>query len=174
MMTVNIKQRLLTFVSVVSFLILPGIVNAASYTTTDNLFENSYTNNLIDMAQTQVDNISNKKYVIFQTNSYDYYMVTADKKNVTVNNNTITMNNAKIIRVLRTQNGYNYVYNYSTIEENSTTIYVNNIVVSNVDTSRSVSSQRYENYRQNNYNTWLLVFILGLVFAIFLTKERSY
>ena len=155
-------QKLLIFAS---FLFFPFVVNASTYTTTDNLFENSYTNNLIDMA--------NKKYAIIQIN-YDYYMITADKKDITINNNVITMNNTKIIRVIRTQNGYNYFYDYSTIEENTTTIYVNNIIVSNIDTSKSVSSTRYENYKQNYHNTWLLVFILGLVFAIFLTKERSY
>ena len=170
--TISINHLLLMFV--VSILLLPSIVYASTYTTTDNLFENSYTNNLIDMAQTQVDNISNKKYVIIQINTYDYYMITSNKNDVSVNNNTITMKNTKIIRCIRTQNGYNYVYNYSTIEENSTTIYANNIIVSNIDTSRSVSSSRFENYRQNNYNTMLLVFILGLIFAIFLTKERSY
>lgn len=167
------KHKLLVFV-VSSFFIFPLFVSASSYTTTDNLFENTYTNNLIDMAETQVFNISNKKYVIFQTNSYDYYMVTANKNDVSVNGTTITMNNTKIIRVLRTQNGYNYVYNYSTIEENSTTIYANHIIVSNIDTSHSVSSSRFENYKNNYHVTWLLVFILGLVFAIFLTKERSY
>lgn len=158
---------------IVSILTLPCIVKASSYTTTDNLFENSYTNNLIDMAQTQVDNIANKKYAIIQIN-YDYYMIMANKKDVSVNNNTIIMNNTKIIRVLRTQNGYNYVYNYSTIEESSTTIYANNIIVSNIDTSRSVSSSRFDNYKQNKYTTMILTFLLGLVFAIFLTKERSY
>lgn len=172
-MTVNIKQKLLTFVSVISFLIVPGIVKADTYTTTDNLFENNYTNNLIDMAQTQVDNLSNKKYAIIQIN-YDYYMITADKKDVTVSNNTITMNNTKIIRAIRTQSGYNSYYDYSTRQESTTVIYANNIIVSNIDTSRSVSSSRFDNYKQNNYTTWLLVFILGLVFAIFLTKERFY
>lgn len=145
--------------------------HAATYTTTDNLFENSYTNNLIDMAMTQVDNISTKKYVIFQIN-YDYYLVASDA--FTVTSNRITMNNTKIIRVLRVQNGYNYTYEYSTIEESSTTINVNNIVISNIDTSRSVSSSRFDNYINNKNTKYLLMFILGLVFAIFLTKERNY
>ncbi len=170
---INIKQKLLVLLVSVNFLILPSIVKADTYTTTENLFENNITNNLIDMSQTQVDHIANKKYALIQIN-YDYYMITADKKDVSVNNNTITMKNTKIIRCLRTQSGYNYYYNYSTKEENSTTIYVNNIIVSNIDTSNSVSSKRFEDYKQNHYSTWLLVFILGLVFAIFLTKERSY
>lgn len=162
-------QKLLMFVSLL--VLLPSVVNASTYTTTTDLFESSYTNNLIDMSQTQVDNISNKKYAIIRIND-DYYMITS--KEVSVNNNVITFNNSKIIRCLRTQNGYNYYYDYSTIEETSTTIYVNNIIVSNIDTKKSVSSSRFEDYRQKQYNTWLLMFILGIVFAIFLTKERSY
>ncbi len=173
MMKVHIKQKLLMFVSVISFLIMPGIVNASTYTTTENLFENSYTNNLIDMSQTQVKNISNKKYAIIRIND-DYYMVTASDKDVSVNNQVITMNNTKIISAIRTQSGYNYYYDYSTKEESSTTLYINNIIVSNIDTTKSVSSSRFDDYKQNYHNTWLLVFILGLVFAIFLTKERSY
>ena len=39
-------------------------VNASTYTTNNNLFENSYTNNLIDMAQTQIENINNMKFTI--------------------------------------------------------------------------------------------------------------
>lgn len=169
---INTKQQLLTFVFVSSLILFPNIVKADSYTTTDNLFENNYTNNLIDMSQTQVDHITNKKYVIIQVN-YDYYMITADKKNVFISGNTITMKNTKIIRCKRSQSGYNTYYDYSTSEENTTTIYANNIIVSNIDTSKSVSSQRFEDYKQDYYSTWLLVFILGLVFAIFLTKERS-
>lgn len=152
---------------------LPTFVKAETYITTENLFENSYTNNLIDMAQTQIKNISNKKYAIIQIN-YDYYLISAEAKDVTSNKNVITLNNTSIISCIRTQNGYNYYYDYAFREESSTTIYANNIIVSNIDTTKSVSSQRFDNYKQNNYVVWLLTFILGLIFAIFLTKERSY
>lgn len=151
------------------FLIMPGIVKASSYTTTTDLFENSYTNNLIDMAQSQIENFSSKKYAIIRIDD-NYYIITAISKDVTVNNTTITMNNTKIISAVRNQSGYNSYYTYSTKEESSTTINANNIIVSNIDTSRSISGKRFEDYRNNFYGTWLLVFILGLVFAIFLTK----
>lgn len=168
------KNNILILVVVFNFLILtPVIVKADNYYTTTDLFENSYTNNLIDMAQTQISNISIKKYAIIRVND-DYYMITADKKDVSVNSNVITMNNTKIIRCIRTQNGYNYYYDYSTKEETSTTIYVNNIIVSNIDTSKSISGKRYEDYKQNYNSTMPLIFILGLLFAIFITKERSY
>lgn len=170
---IKIKQKLLILLVGINFLVLPNIVNADSYSTTTDLFENSYTNNLIDMSQTQIDNISNKKYAIIQID-YDYYMFISKKEDVSVSGNTITMKNTSIIRCRRTQSGYSSYYDYSTKNESTTTIYANDIIVSNIDTSNSVSGKRFEDYRQNNYNTWLLVFILGLVFAIFLTKERSY
>lgn len=166
------KKRILILIVSIS-LLLPSIVKADTYTTTDNLFENNTTNNLIDMAQTQIDNFPNKKYAIVQID-YNYYLIAADKKDVSKSGSTITMKNTEIIRCIRTQSGYNTYYDYSTKNETNTTIYVNNIIVSNIDTSNSVSSKRYEEYKGNYHNTWLLVFILGLTFAIFLTKERNY
>ena len=49
-------------------------VSASSYTTDTNLFENSYSNNLIDMAQSNIDNFYTKDFVIFQ-NGYNYYII---------------------------------------------------------------------------------------------------
>lgn len=154
-------------------LLLPGIANASTLSTTDNLFENTYSNNLIDMAQTQIDNVSNKKYAIIQVNN-DYYFISAKKEDVTVKGYIITMNNTKIIKAIRNQSNYNYFYEYSTVNEGTTTIYVNNIIISNIDTSKSISSKRFEDYLSNKNTIFLLIFILGLVFAIFLTKERKY
>lgn len=155
-------------------MLFPGVVNASTYTTTDNLFENSYTNNLIDMAQTQIENFTTKKYAIIQVNTYDYYLISANEKDVTVNGSKITMKNTSIIRVLRIQNGYNYYYDYSTLTESSTIINVNNIIVSNINTAKSVSSKRFDDYLSNKNEKMLLMFILGLLFAIFVTKERNY
>ena len=163
------KKYLLMFF----ILMCPFVVKAATYTTTNDLFENSYTNNLTDMAQTQVDNITTKKYVFFQLNN-DYYLVTASNKDTTVSGNRIVMNNSNIIRVQRLQNGYNYYYEYSSLNENSTTINFSHIIISNVNTSRSISSSRLNNYITNRNTIYLLTFILGLIFALFLTKERSY
>ena len=151
------------FIILASLFLIPEFVFADSYTTTDNLFENSYTNNLID----------NKKYAIIQVN-YDYYLIATDSKDVSTSGNTITMKNTDIVRVIRSQSGYNYTYTYSTKSESSTTIHANHMIVSNVDISNSVSSKRYDEYRGSFYNIWLLVIILGLLFALFLTKERSY
>ena len=161
------------FIIAFLLLLMPGTVKASSYTTTENLFENTYTNNLIDMAQSQIDNITNKSYAIIQVN-YDYYFIAADKKDVTVSGSTLVMGNTTIIRAIRNQSSYSSYYTYDTLNEANTTIYANNIIVSNIDTSKSVSSKRFIDYLTNKNTQILLMFILGLVFAIFLTKERNY
>ncbi len=153
--------------------LLPGAVNAGTYSTTDNLFENSYTNNLIDMAQSQIENIINKKYAIIQVN-YDYYFISAKNEDVIVNGYNITLNDTKIIRAIRNQSNYNTFYTYDIINEPKTTIYANNIIVSNINTSKSVKSKRFDDYSSNRHIVILLMFLLGVCFAIFITKERKY
>ncbi len=148
-------------------------VDAATYTCDTNLFENSYTNNLIDMAESQIDNFNNKSYIIFQ-NSYNYYLVSSDNDDVTVSGNRVTLSDSSIVRALRVQDGYNYFYQYSSLNESSTTININSIVVSNIDTSHSVRSKRFSDYVYNHNMTNIGIFVLGLIFAIFVTKERSY
>lgn len=147
------------------------ITNAETYTTNNNLFENTYTNNLIDMGQTQIENFNSKKYAIIQIDN-SYYLIAS--KEIEVSGNKITMNKTKIIQAIRIQENYNYYYEYTTKEEEQTIINVNNIIVSNIDTSKSVSSKRYEDYKQNINIKNIGIFILGIVFAIFLTKERNY
>lgn len=153
--------------------LLPGAVSAGTYSTTDNLFENSYTNNLIDMAQSQIENIINKKYAIIQVN-YDYYFISAKNEDVIVNGYNITLNDTKIIRAIRNQSNYNTFYTYDIINEPKTTIYANNIIVSNINTSKSVKSKRFDDYSSNRHIVILLMFLLGVCFAIFITKERKY
>lgn len=159
--------------AILLLLLLPSVVNASTYTPTNDLFENSYAINLIDMAQTQIDNFTTKKYVIFQID-YNYYLVSAKNNDVTVNGNTINMKNTTIIRSIRNQSGYNAYYTYDTINESNTTVYSTNIIVSNINTLKSISSKRFDDYLSNKNIKMLLMFILGLVFALFLTKERNY
>ena len=156
-----------------TFISFNATVNAASYSSDTNLFENSYTNNLIDMAESQIDNFNNKSFIVFQS-SYNYYLVASDKDKVTVNNNRAILTDSSIVRAIRVQDGYNYFYQYSTINESSTTININSIVVSNIDTSHSVKSKRFSDYSYNHNMTNIGIFVLGLMFAIFVTKERSY
>lgn len=148
-----------------------SIVKAQTYNSNTNLFENSYTNNLIDMAQSQIENFNNLNYIIIQ-NENNYYLIAS--KEIEITNNRITMNNTSIIQAIRTQNGYNYIYEYNYLTENQTIVNVNNIVVSNIKTNKSVSSKRYEDYKYYNTIKNIGIFVLGIVFAIFITKERNY
>lgn len=147
------------------------ITKASTYTPDTDLFENTYTNNLIDMAYSQIDNFSSKVYAILRV-SDNYYLISSEE--ALVNGNQITMNNTVIIQAIRTQENYSYYYTYNTIQENETIINVNNIIVSNIETSKSVSSKRYDEYKHNVNITNIGIFVLGLLFAIFVTKERSY
>lgn len=145
-------------------------VSASSYTSSTNLFENSYSNNLVDMANTQIDNFINKKFVIFQ-NEYTYYLVASD--DYSISGNYITFNNSTIIRAYRPSGSYSS-YEYSTFTEPSTTIYSDYVVISNTEFNRAISSKRFDEYRTDKYTITLLMFLLGLAFAIFLTKERKF
>lgn len=142
-------------------------VSANTYSPTDNLFENSYTNNLIDMAVTQIPNFLTKDYVIFVSDN-SYYLVSGIYDD---NSNPIHFTDTTIIRAYR-YNNYNYTY--ETFTESSTYVYRNNILTGNINGNNIVSSSRFNNYLSNHHLKIIGVFILGLVFAIFVTKERRY
>lgn len=146
-------------------------VNAATYTPTDNLFESTQSNYLIQMANSQIDNFTNLDYVIFQVDN-NYYLV-AGKEGI-VNNNTINFNQSTIISAIRNSSSYYNYYNYNIFEENSTTINLDYVVLSNVDSNKSVSSSLFEEYRFRVDLVNIGIFILGLCFAIFVTKERRF
>ena len=80
-------------------------VSADSYQSNTNLSENNYSNTLIDMANSQIDNFLYKNYVIVQYD-YDYILISSD--NYSLNNNVISMENTSIIRATRVLSGYNY------------------------------------------------------------------
>ena len=144
-------------------------VSASTYSSNTNLFEGTYSNNLIDMAKTQVDNFIDKKFIIIQYDQ-NYYLVTADE--FVVDGNTITFINSTIFSAVRYSSGYNIYYEYSSFKEANTIVYANNICISNLDFPRAVSSSRFEKYQTDSYTIRVLMFLLGGVFAIFLTKER--
>lgn len=146
-------------------------VNAATYTPTDNLFESTQSNYLIQMANSQIDNFTSLDYVIFKVDN-NYYLV-AGKEGI-VNNNTINFNQSTIISAIRNSSSYYNYYNYNIFEENSTTINLDYVVLSNVDSNKSVSSSLFEEYRFRVDLFNIGIFILGLCFAIFVTKERRY
>lgn len=146
-------------------------VSASTYTPTDNLFENMQSNYLISMAYNQIDNFTSLDYVVFQVDN-NYYLV-AGKEGI-VNNNTINFNQSTVISAVRTQSSYYGNYVYSTFSENSTTVNLNTIVISNIKEDHTVTSELFEDYRFQVDIRNVSIFILGLCFAIFLTKERRY
>ena len=165
------KVKIILFI--LSFMFLPLMVNASTYLTTNDLFETSYSNNLIDMANTQIENFTSKNYAIIQID-YNYYLISANKKDVSVSGNVISMENTVIISAIRNQSGYNTYYSYNTSNEAKTIIYANNIIVSNIETPKSISSKRYHDYMYDKNFIYMLIFILAITFATFLTKERNY
>lgn len=146
-------------------------VSASTYTPTDNLFENTQSNYLISMAYNQIDNFTSLDYVVFQVDN-NYYLVAG--KDAIVNNNTINFNQSTVISAVRTQSSYYGNYVYSTSTENSTTVNLTTVVISNIKEDYTVTSQVFEDYRFQVDIRNVSIFILGLCFAIFLTKERRY
>lgn len=147
-------------------------VSAATYTPTANLFENSQTNYLFSLANSQVDNLYTKKYVAFQIDN-NYYLVVADS--ATISANTITFDNSIIFSSIRDSTGsYSYQYSYSTFKESNTIVQANYIVVSNLNFSKSSSSSVFDELKHKKELINIGIFVLGLCFALFVTKERRY
>ena len=167
------KINFVIFATLVAIITITN-VSALSYSSNTNLFENSYTNNLIDMANNQVNNFQNKYYVLFEFD-YNYYLIVSNSKDYSFNNNNLTLNDTIVFSALRSNSGYNYVYNYSVSIENQSSISVNDIVISNIPViTNSVSSKRYSEYSFYTNLKYIGILLIGLTFAIFLTKERSY
>lgn len=166
-------KKKINYIIIFVFSMFLGIlsVNASTYTPTTNLFEGTYSNNLIDMSQSQVDNFMTKKFVLFQVD-YNYYLVVGDE--YTINGNSITFTDAKVFSAVRTNSSYNSTYEYSSHNESSTTINSSYVVISNTEFSKSITSKRFNDYRNDYYTVALLTLIGGLVFAIFVTKERRF
>lgn len=152
-------------------LILNEKVYAGTYTPTNNLFSSTQSDNLLDMANSQIDNFYNKKFVIFQIDN-NYYLVTGD--DYTYTETSITFTDATIISATRYEGGYYSNYNYSTFTEASTRINLNYIVISNIKSNKSVNSDKFNEFQFQKHMINIGIFVLGLCFAIFITKERRY
>lgn len=147
-------------------------VSAASYMPSENLFENTQSNYLFYFANSQIDNFTSKKYVAFKIDN-NYYLVSSDS--VSLSNNTLTFDNSTVISAVRESSGsYSYQYSYYTTEEEKTTVGLNFVVLSNIDTSKSASSTLFDDFKFKKDLINIGIFVLGLCFAIFLTKERRY
>lgn len=147
-------------------------VSASTYTNTTNLFENTQTNYLFAMANSQIDNFYTKKFVAFQSDN-NYYLVVADS--ATISANTITFDNSIIFSSIRDSTGsYSYQYSYSIFKESNTIVQANYIVVSNLNFSKSSSSSVFDELKHKKELINIGIFVLGLCFALFVTKERRY
>lgn len=152
-------------------LFLMKSVNASTYTPTSNLLsQNNYVTSLIDMAYNDSSNFLTKKFAIFQID-YDYYLVFSD--NISILNNSITFNNSVIYLAHRSNESYNY-YTFSKFNETNTTVNLSYIVFSNVKASNTINSSYFSDYKFNYNIINLGIFVLALLFAIFVTKERSF
>lgn len=157
-------------ISIMGVILLSEKVNAQTYTPTTNLFENTQTNYLLYMANSQVANFTGKDYVAFQID-YNYYLVVGDYNSVS--NNNLILDNCTIFSATRETSGtYNYNYVYNKSEESSTAIYLNYNIVSNINTSKSSSSPTFEDLKYQNECIVIFIFVLGLLFAVFLLNGR--
>lgn len=156
---------------IIMFFIFSGNVSASSYNPTQNLLSSTQSDYLIDLAYNQIEDFYNSKFVIFQIDN-NYYLVSSN--DYSVSNSYIDFNNSVIISAVRDGGNYGYSYSYNLYNESSTRVYLNYIVISNIKTNKSIYSDKFNqyNFRKNVLN--IFVFILGLCFAIFLTKERRY
>lgn len=153
-----------------SFIFLPNL-NASTYVPTDNLFSNSQSDNLIRMANSQIPDFISNYYIVFQIDD-NYYLVTSD--NYTLNTNSITLSDTTIISAIRETSSYYGYYSYNRTNEDTTTINLDYIVISNIDTNKSVSSELFNDLKFQTEITIVIIFILGLIFAIFLLRDRRY
>lgn len=164
------KYLLCLFLILFSFIFLPNL-NASTYVPTDNLFENTQSNNLIRMGSSQIRDFLTNYYIVFQVDD-NYYLVSSD--NYTLNSNSITLTDTTIISAIRGTSSYYGYYSYITINEDTTTINLDYIVISNIDTNKSVSSELFNDLKFQTEIIILITFILGLIFAIFLLRDRRY
>lgn len=165
-------KKFICFAILLSLFIFMPKAKASSYTPSQNLYDSTQANYLVSMAYNQVKSFTSQSYVVFQLDN-DYYLVTS--KDVTISNNKVTFSNSTIIRAIRNTSGsyYNY-YSYSTTTETSTTINLSYVVLSNLKISNTIQSSIFEDYKFHTDLRNIGIFVLGLCFALFLTKERRF
>ena len=166
------RNKFFIVFAILCCLFLMKSVNASTYTPTSNLLsQNNYVTTLIDMAYNDSSNFLTKKFAIFQID-YDYYLVFSD--NISFLNNSITFNNSTIYLAHRSNESYNYYYTFSKFNESDTTVNLSYIVFSNVNATNTINSSYFSDYKFNYNIINLGIFVLALLFAIFVTKERSF
>lgn len=146
-------------------------VSATTYTPTDDLFDSTQSDYLIRMANSQIDNFTNLNYIIFQVED-NYYLVAG--KDIQINSGNVTFTNSIVISAIRNSSSYYGYYSYNISEETTTTVNFSKFFISNIDTDKSISSELFNDFQFKMNMINIGIFILGLCFAIFVTKERRY
>lgn len=146
-------------------------VSATTYTPTDDLFDSTQSNYLIRMANSQIDNFTNLNYIIFQVED-NYYLVAGN--DIQINSGNVTFTNSIVISAIRNSSSYYGYYSYNTSEESTTTVNFSKFFISNIDTDKSISSELFNDFQFKMNMINIGIFVLGLCFAIFVTKERRY
>ena len=165
-------MKKISFIAVVISIFFFTNVKASVLTPTQNLYEATQANYLINMAYSQVNNFTNQKFVVFQIDN-DYYLVTA--KEASIDNGVVVFSNSTIIHAVRnTSSGYYNYYSYLVTSESSTSVSLNYVVISNISMQNSMSSSVFDDLKYHKDMRNIFIFVLGLCFAIFLTKERRF
>lgn len=146
-------------------------VSATTYTPTDDLFDSTQSDYLIRMANSQIDNFTNLNYIIFQVDD-NYYLVAG--KDIQINSGNVTFTNSIVISAIRNSSSYYGYYSYNISEESTTTVNFSKFFISNIDTDKSISSELFNDFQFKMNMVNIGIFVLGLCFAIFVTKERRY
>lgn len=146
-------------------------VSATTYTPTDDLFDSTQSDYLIRMANSQIDNFTNLNYIIFQVED-NYYLVAG--KDIQINSGNVTFTNSIVISAIRNSSSYYGYYSYNIFEETTITVNFSKFFISNIDTDKSISSELFNDFQFKMNMINIGIFILGLCFAIFVTKERRY
>lgn len=153
-------------------LILSAMMVLSVVGSNQDIFESTTTTNLLSYAENNIENFSQKNYIIVE-NDYNYYLISFKDYDLSNNDSTITMYNTDILSYIRVGSGYGYTYNLTQNSEESTTYNMNNLYLSNLDLRKSSKPLNFENYKNSHSILKLLIFILGLIFALFLTRERT-
>ncbi len=144
-------------------------VNAQSYTNTANTFDSSTTQQLYNIALTRDEDFLNKNFIIFQ-NDTTYYLMSF--KDYSFNNNVLSFSDSFIVRYYRDSNYYSN-YSYEVYNEAQTSFNTSYIYVSNLNLHNSTGSSVHRDLLNDRNIIYLLMFMVGILFANFLLKERS-
>ena len=151
-------MKKISFLFILSF-VLCGFVKAQSYHTSDDLTDNSVTEDIFNYAYSQIDDFIYKDYILLR-NDNDYYLFSFkdNYKNSVVLHYTYNYNNSS----------YN-IYN-----DNNVILNLNHLFLSNKKYDYSITSSYFLELYNSKYSILFNVLIVGLLFAIFLNRERKF